>query len=284
MYILRRPKTDITLKISEGPLYPGSTVNVEVTVSAEENFSIRSGSVELICTEVYWQMVHTGKSVHAQRSKHKLLKVKEQFVNNTKFSLGTYIKKQVNLVIPDGLPPTVIGKTVNIGWQLKASLNVIKMRDIHEQIELAVQPIATAIPVFGESYSDPSNKASSSSDEGELTLFLKSELGTGGETLRGSLEFRVGKDISAREIRMELEVKESAGVKSSKTIADTVMLAEQTLLASGHYRKWPFELRIPDEPPPTVKTYNSSVIWLVKGIIDKPWKRDFSVIYPIQIY
>jgi hypothetical protein len=284
MSILRKPKADITINIPEGPLHPGSTINTVVRVSAKESFSIRSGSVEFACTEVYWQIVHTGKSTHQQKRKHKLFKIKEMFIGNTNFTMGTSIKKSVKLIIPDGLPSTVSGKTVNINWQLKASLDIIKMRDITKKLELIVLPIATAIPVFEGIYPGPSNKASSSSEEGKLILSLESEFANGGENLHGSFETKVERDISAREIRVELEVKESAGSKSTKVIADSVKLEEQVHLAGGYYRKWRFELKIPDSPPPTTSTNKSSVIWTVKGIIDKSWKRDFSVNYPIQVY
>ena len=92
------------------------------------------------------------------------------------------------------------------------------------------------------------------------------------------------RSVLIEEIRIELEVKESAGSKSSKKKADVAILEDKISLMGGGYRKWPFELKIPEAPPPTVQTEKSSVVWLLKGILDKRLRKDFRVIIPIQVF
>jgi hypothetical protein len=282
--ILKKPKAAIALNVSGDPFHPGSTVNVEITVSSMESFTVRSRTVELSCTEVYWQIVSTGKSTYHQKRRHKLLKVKEPFLGSTDFTLGMSTRELVKFTIPEDLPPTVCGKTVNISWQLKASLDVVNKRDIQAKHELNVSPIAIAVAVMEDSYLDFPNKTKASSDNGELIMALASKSGIGGGTLRGSLEAIMKKTMSVDEIRVELEVKESAGTRSSKVVADAVPFGEKVSLTGGGYRKWSFELKIPDTPPPTVQTKKSSVAWAIKGIFDKRLKRDFKVIMPIQVF
>jgi hypothetical protein len=282
--LLRKPKADVLLEVTGSPFNPGSTVDAGVTVSSMESFTVRSGIVQLSCTEVYWQIVSTGKSTYHQKRKHKLYKVEESFLGDINFALGMTTHKLVKFTIPQDLPPTVCGKKVNISWQLKASLDIIKQRDIHVKHELVVSPISIAVPVLEKDYQALTNKVTKSSDDGELTLALASQSGIGSGTLRGRFETIMKKTMNVDTIRIELEVKESAGSMSSKNIADVVILEGKTSLLGGGYRQWPFELKIPTAPPPTIKTEKSSVVWLVKGVLDKRLRKDFKVIAPIQMF
>jgi hypothetical protein len=280
---LKKPTADIALNISDGPFYPGSAINVGILISSQDSFPVRSGSAELACVESYWVMVSDGKTQRQQKKKRKLFESKEEFLGSTEFMWGMALNKSASFTLPADLPPTVCGKVVNIRYQLDVKLDVAKMRDIHKKCEITTLPIPTGTPDLEGSIHNLSSKVTTSSDEGELTLSLDSEHGAASETLHGSLEAMMKQDVSVREIRVELEVKESAGSISSKTIADAVMLEQQTSLARGSYRKWQFELKLPDAPLPNISTDKSSVVWLAKGIMDKGWKKDFSVTYPIQI-
>jgi hypothetical protein len=157
------------------------------------------------------------------------------------------------------------------------------MRDIQEKREITVLPIATGIPVTEGKGRSPTRTVTASSGDGELILAIDSEYGTAGRTLHGSLEAAMKKDTSFTGVRAELEVKESAGVKSSKTAADLVMLEEKSSLAAGNHRQWSFDLKFPDSAPPSFAVSNSRVEWNVKGIIDKSMRTDFSVSCPIQV-
>lgn len=282
--ILKKPKADVTLDISGEPFYPGGTINVGIFISSQDRFTVRSGTVELVCTEVYWKVVSDGKSTRKQKFKRKLFKLKEEFLTNTEFSSGMALNETASVTLPSNVAPTVIGKTVNISWQLDVKLDVPKMRDIHEKRAITVLPMATAIPVSEESGFAPSNRVTNSSDEGDLTLTLDSGYASAGDTLRGSFEAVIQKDVSVEGIRVELEVKEKAGAKSSSTTVDLVQLEQKSSLAAGAYKQWKFTLKLPDTPLPTFHTSDSSVQWRVKGILNKRRKKDFSVDYPIQVY
>jgi sporulation-control protein spo0M len=280
---LKMPRADVTLDVKGGPFHPGDIMNLAVSISSRDSFTLRSASVELKCIEVYWVIVSQGKSTRQQKTKRNLFEFEEQLLGSTKLTPGMALYESASFTLPADIPPTICGKTVNISWQLDVKLNAAKMRDIHEKREVAVLPIATGIPVTEGSGRSPAKKVTASSGDGELVLTIDSEYGTAGKTLHGSLEAAVKKDISFSGVRAELEVKESAGVKSSKTAADLVMLEEESSLAAGNHRQWSFDLKFPDSAPPSFAVSNSRVEWNVKGIIDKSMRTDFSVSCPIQV-
>jgi hypothetical protein len=282
MFLLKKPEVDVSLDTGGKPYYPGETINAGIHILSQDRFKVRSGTIELVCTEVYWKMVSDGKSTRAQKYKRKLFRLKEEFLAGTEFSSGMALHERKNLILPVDIPPTISGKTANIGWQLDVKLDVPKMRDIHKKQTLTVLPVAEAIPA-GRSGTTELNKTTSSSD-GDLTLNLDSKYTGAGETIRGSLEAAIRKDISVEGVRVELEVKEKAGVKSSRTIADAVQLEEKTALSGGAYQRWRFTLKIPEGTLPGFKISETSVQWRVKGILNKRLKKDFTVDLPVRVY
>jgi len=284
MFLLNKPKVDVSLDVDGKSYYPGETIKTGIHILSQDKFKVRSGSVELICTEEYWKMVSDGKSTRAQKYKRKLFRLKEQFLTSTEFSSGMALHERKSLTLPVDIPPTISGKTVNISWQLDVKLDVPKMRDIHKKHTLTVLPIAEAIPIGAKSDIIAPNRITTSSREGDLTLTLDSEYGAAGEMLLGSFEAEIKKDIDVEGVRVELEVKEKAGVKSSKTIADMVPLEDKTSLAGGTYKRWKFTLKIPDMLLPSVVISDSSVQWRVKGIFNKRLQKDFLVDLPIQVH
>jgi hypothetical protein len=281
--ILKKPKIDIEVKTPSSPLILGNTISIDILISPKESFEIRSGLVEFTCTEVHWQWVSHGKSSSVQKVKNVLLKMKEQYLDSTHLIAGTSIRESVNLLIPANLPPTVKGKIVDIRWQIKVSMNVIKLRDVHQKCEVPVLPAVVVLPRPKSSEREFSERRTKSSGTGELSMSLDSEI-TSGNTLYGALEIIVKKTLEARAIRVQLEVKESAGAKSSKRVMVVEILENKTTLVGGGYRKWKFSIKVPAKVPSTYSTEKSSVKWTLKGIIDKCWKRDFTVSVPIQVY
>jgi hypothetical protein len=280
---LKRPEADVTLDVNGGLFHPGDIINVGIYISAQDSFTLRSASAELKCIEVYWKIVSDGKTTRNQKTRRNLFKFKEEFLGSTEFTSGMALSESARFTLPADIPPTISGKTVNISWQLDVKLNVATMRDIHEKSGITVMPVPTGIPVTEGSGKNSTGKATASSGDGRLTLTIDSEYGAAGRTLHGSLEAVIKKDISFAGIRAELEMKESAGTKSSKTVADLVMLEERSSLADGTIRQWPFELKFPDSPLPSVDVSSSKIDWNVKGIIDRSKRKDFSVSYPVRV-
>jgi hypothetical protein len=275
---------EVSLDVDGDSYYPGDTIKTGIHILSQDKFKVRSGSMDLVCTEEYWKMVSDGKTTRAQKYKRKLFRLKESFLTNTEFSSGMALNERKSLILPIDIPPTITGKSANISWQLDVKLDIPKMRDIHKKQALTVLPIANAIPVGGENDISASNRILKSSRDGDMTLTVDSSQCIAGETLCGTLETMIKKDISVEGVRVELEVKEKAGVKSSKTIADKVQLEEKIHLGAGSYQRWKFSLGIPEGTLPSCKISETSVQWRVKGIINKRMQKDFLIDLPILVY
>ncbi len=113
MPFLRSPKLDINLDVSTEPLYPGGTLNAGILVSSHESCTLRSGSVELSCTEVYWKVVSDGKSTRQQEFRRRLFRIEDEFLVGAQLSPGMALSEQTSVALPADAPPTTSGKTVN---------------------------------------------------------------------------------------------------------------------------------------------------------------------------
>ena len=276
---LRKPKVDVSLDAGGGPFQSGDIVKLGVHISSQDSFKLRSATVEFKCVEVYWKTVSDGKSSRQQKMKRNLYKHKEELLGETEFSSGMALNQSASFTLPNNMPHTVIGKIVNIGWWFEVKLDVASMRDVKEKKAITVMAIPTAIAV-GE---DGAKTATASSGDGQLALTIDSDQGAAGKTLKGTLEAAIEKDTRFDTVRVELGVKETAGEKKSSTAADKVVLEEQSSLEAGATRRWSFELTFPDSLQPSIAVSSSKIEWKMKGIIDKPMRRDFSTSIPLQV-
>ena len=124
-------------------------------MTPQENFHIRSGTIELSCTEVYWKVVtyytHNkyGSTMHRrnQRGINRLAQQKKRFLDITDASNGISLNQDVSFDIPNNALPSIDGNTASITWELKAKLDIAKLRDIHTTQVITVRPFPLAIPV-----------------------------------------------------------------------------------------------------------------------------------------
>jgi len=286
---LHKPKADLAIDLDDKSIYPGDTLNLRLYLTPRESFRIRSGTVELACTEVYWKLVTTttGKTTTTSNRKftRKLFKLKESFLGATDLTSGMTLNQPVSMSIPADAPPTVSGKTASITWEIDAKLDIPKMRDIHEKRTLVVRSIPTAAAVDEKGWTSPSYSVTDSSDQCELKLSINTDTIGAGQSLRGTLEAQVKEQFDVRKVRVELEVEEKAGNKSSATVADSNVLDGGPISFYGaDFRQWPFQLQIPDTPLPSVSTSSTGVHWCIKGIMDRRLKQDLSVEKGIQVY
>ena len=286
---LHKPKADLAIDLDDKSIYPGDTLNMRLYLTPQENFRIRGGTVELTCTEVYWRMVTTttGKTTSTSNRKfrRKLFKIKESFLGVTDLTSGMTLNQSASLTIPADAAPTISGKTASITWEIDAKLDIPKMRDIHEKRSLIVRSIPTAAAVDEKGWSSPSYSATFSSDQCDLNLSINTDTIGAGQSLQGSIEAQVKKKFDVRKVRVELEVREKAGNKSSAMVADSALLDGGPISFHGaDFRRWQFRLKTPDNQLPSVATSSTSVRWLVKGIMDRRMKQDISVEKGIQVY
>jgi len=285
---LHKPKADLVIDLENKSFFPGDTLDVRLYLTPQESFHIRSGTVELICTEVYWRRVttSTGKTTTTSNRKFRrtLFRAKEKFLGIIDATSGMSLSEAVSFTIPTNVPPTVEGKTASITWGLDAKLDIAKMRDVHTQRIITIKPILMAHAVDDPNQRPPAIIAHDSSGHCDLSLTLYSDTAGAGGTLQGTLEMQVKKEVDVREVRIELEVKEEAGTKSSRTVVDSVPCESGSSFNYGDFRQWPFRFQIPQAPLPTITTSSTKVRWRVKGVMDRKMKQDFEAEKEIQVY
>ena len=138
---MRRPKVAFDLKLDRGPFYPGDKLTIELNLNPRQNAEVRGGMVEITCIETYWQQVR--RYVYSRyggyyrtrlyRFNNILFNDSKPFIEATELRTEIPVRKRVTFALPPEAPPTVIGGAVNIQWSLKASVDVAKRRDLHEQ-------------------------------------------------------------------------------------------------------------------------------------------------------
>ena len=290
--ILHKPKADLSINLDDVVIYPGDTVKVKLRLTPQENFHIRSGTIELTCTEVYWKVVtyytHSkyGSTMHRrnQPCTNRLVQQKKRFLDITDASNGMSLSQDVSFDIPNNALPSIDGNTANITWELKAKLDIAKLRDVHANQVVMVRPFPLAIPVDESGHIAGSSVVNRSYDACDLSLTLDTGSIGAGESLRGAFETQVKKPFKARQVRVELEVSEEAGSKSSKTVMDRALLENERITFNGaDYRRWEFALKVPQSLP-TMSAGSTKVHWRVKGILDERLSQDHWIEKDIQVY
>ncbi|MFC1951303.1 hypothetical protein ACFLXN_02725 [Chloroflexota bacterium] len=294
MSFLRSPKADLDIVVRGGPFYPGSDVNVEVSLLPKQDFHVRKGVLELLCIETYWDVVtyyvSSGKyggsyRTRTQKCTRPLVNLSEPFMGDTSVSIMDGYSNKVKFILPENAPPTVKGHTAHIVWSLKASLDIARARDIHKENEVVVLPVPLA-EVADEEYQRLSHTiAESVLDQCKLSLLSSITNIQAGGTIDGELQVQVQSDeeLRPREIRVELLCSEVAGSRAKEIVEDAVVLQKDEELYGHSFNKWPFQLRVPIGLMPSVAVGNSHVVWHVKGTLDIKMKKDFVVDGAIQV-
>ena len=283
---MRRPKVAFELKIDKGPFYPGDELNVELNLRPRQNAEVRGGMVEIICIETYWQQIR--RYVYSRyggyyrtrlyRFNNILFKDSKPFIEATELRAEMPVRKRVTFALPSEALPTVIGGAVNIQWSLKASVDVAKRRDLHEQADLVV---STPQPPAG---SDLTARAEATFDHGTMSITMPSDPVRVGETIQGTLRLQIRERLSPRQVRVELERGELAGHRGWSGLFDQQVLEDGPTFDAGQVREWRYRLQVPSGPWPTIETNRSRVEWRVRGVLDIRAKSDPTVEGAVQVH
>jgi hypothetical protein len=133
--------------------------------------------------------------------------------------------------------------------------------------------------------------------ERELEL-RASATGMPGEFLEVAVSLRPRKDMSARQVRVELIGKEleyqrlrgghqhSGAVEKRRinTFSRTVsVLQEECNLREGVPERWGTFIQVPDDAPPSCKGEVVDVNWAVRAVVDVPRRSDLATEAPVQV-
>ena len=276
----RRPQADLQVELDKSSAAPGEEVAARVTLSPDTNFEIRDGSVALVCVETYVQKISNQYGTSYHKKTNILSRQEESFAGSGVIRKGTQYSTQVEFQLPDDALPTMHGAVVqkiapSISWQVSASIDVAKARDLSasREIGVAAQPAPVEPP-------RPS-VAEVQHNQCVLTLKLDSAQARSGDTLEGSFSAEVIRDVPVQEIRVDLVRAEKFGNEEKEHPIDSVILSQAATLtpsADSHEElEWGFRLNLGHVELPSLKTEKSSVRWLVKGVLSRAMRTDLRV-------
>lgn len=276
----RRPQADLQVELDKVSAVPGEEVAARVTLSPDTDFEIRGGNVALVCVETYVQKMSNQYGTSYHKKTNILSRQEESFSGSGVIRKGTQYSTQVAFKLPDDALPTLRGAVVHkiepgISWQISASMDVAKARDLSASREVGVPvqsaPVAPPRPSIAEVQHN----------QGVLTLRLDSAQARSGDTLEGSFSAQMTHDVSVQEVRVDLVRAEKFGNEEKEHPIDSVTLSEPTTLTpradSQSGLEWGFQLNLGRVALPSLKTEKSSVRWLVKGVLSRPMRTDLRV-------
>ena len=295
----RRPRADLQVELDKVSATPGEEVAARITLSPDADFEIRGGSVALVCVETYVQKISNQYGTSYHRKTNFLSRQEESFSGSGVIRKGTQYSTQVAFTMPDDALPTMRGAVVQkiepgISWQVSASMDVAKARDLSasREIEVPAQPAFGKLSAGASATSPRPSVAEVQHNQCALTLRLDSAQARSGDTLAGSFSARMIRDVSVQEIRVDLVRVEKFGNEEKEHTTDSVTLSQAATLtpdapprrklgAADNKRQkaleWDFQLSVGRVELPSLKTEKSSVRWLVKGVLSRPMRTDLRV-------
>ena len=276
----RRPQADLQVELDKTSATPGEEVAARVTLSPDTDFEIRGGNVALVCVETYVQKISNQYGTSYHKKTNILSRQEESFAGSGVIRKGTQYSTQVAFKLPDDALPTLRGAVVqkiepSISWQVSASMDVAKARDLSASREIGVA--AQPAPV------EPPRPSVTEIQHNQcvLTLKLDSAQARSGDTIEGSFSAEMIRDVSVQEIRVDLVRAEKFGNEEKEHPIDSVTLSDAATLSPGTDTQsaldWVFRLNVGGVELPSLKTEKSSVRWLVKGVLSRSMRTDLRV-------
>jgi hypothetical protein len=262
------------------PYYLGETVHACVTLVSEKEVKIQEGRIALVYQEEYQYKHH-----HQSRDSHGHVRTtvatawttdeqeanRQVFLGETSIPAGTQKIYEFDLPIPTNAAPSARAEIVHINWQVKATLDRKMAGDIEDRVDL---------PVFTGA-SSPSGQpvesgVSNEPDEADLIFSLPGKEWVMGETIAGRLRVNPKKEFDVTEIRVELVRRERVprDLGNEHETLIPVKLSDGTRLKPGQNLMLPFNIAIPSPVPATFSTPNSTLDWVLRGVLARRLRKD----------
>ena len=138
-----RPKADLNIRLDKTALQAGDELKARVELVPKEDFHVRLGKVELVCVETNVQTVRSQYGMSYHKKTHTRSIAEEAFMENRIVRRLAGASTDVRFVLPPDALPTLEGTAVNkiqpgITWEVRASLDVTRARDMRQIQEVTV--------------------------------------------------------------------------------------------------------------------------------------------------
>lgn len=126
--------------------------------------------------------------------------------------------------------------------------------------------------------------------EGGLELYAPSK-SMPGESLDVEVSLQPRREIKARQVRVELigkEVVYQSGEGGTSRVVNKFtrlrnVLQGECILHKGIRQRWTTSIQVPDTAPPSCKGKITEVNWVMRAIVDIPWRRDLAQESPVEV-
>ena len=272
-----RPKANLNMRLDRDALQPGDEVEARLELMPREDFHVRLGKVELVRVETCVQTVRHQYGVSYHKKTHATPVGEETFLEDRVIRRMGGHRTDVRFVLPPDALPSLRGSVVGkiqpgISWEVRASLDVTRARDMRQIAEVEV-----ARPLPADDTPQCPVVAEAGHRQCALTLDLSRSEARSGDSIDGSLRAEMLEDVDASEVRVELVRVEKFGNESQDHVIDKATFERGGALESGERREWRFTLDVGHVGAPSLETEHSSVKWLVKGTVDRRMRRDLRV-------
>ncbi len=278
-----RPKTDLNIRLDKDRLLPGDELEARFELLPREDFHVRLGKLELVRVETCVQITRSQYGPHYSKKVYASTLAEETFLEDRIVRRLGGLSAKARFSLPTDALPTLNGSVVQkiqpgVSWEVRASLDISRARDLN----LSQAFIVDSLPARKDAPSRPA-VAEARHRQCALTLDLSRTEARSGDRIDGSLRADMLEDLDAAEVRVELVRAEKLGNEAQDHVADKTIFERDVALESGEAREWRFSLDVGQVSVPSLKTDKSSVVWLVKGVLDRKMRRDLRVEREIAI-
>jgi hypothetical protein len=247
-------------------MQPGGTIDVQITIRPTVGLNIKTGQVEIACTEQWWDKDSPAASGDGRLEIQPVLTqpLVQSFISDTEFNETTPVVRYARIQIPNDAPPTIHGSVAQVTWELSARLEIQNASPITKSREVTV--LTAPVVKTGRSVAALTEEATFT--DCTLALVLVNDVVGAGGYLEGELRARMNNVKQAKDIRVELHSVESAGERNVESLREKVSLESNAQLTTVEPYVWAFSLPVPDRTLPTMKSGHTTVSWLLKAVID----------------
>jgi hypothetical protein len=262
----RRPTAEIEIETTGGSSRPGGTIDVQVTIRSNSGEKIKTGQVELACTEQSWQKESASDSGQGRLQSNQVLPkpLVQSFIADAEVKSGEPLARYARFQVPTDAPPTVHGAIAQVSWEVTANVEFDTGKTVTKSREVTVLTPPVAVP--RRSAADLTEEATFSGCT--LAMVLVNDVVGAGGYLEGELRARMNVTDQAKDIRMELISIETAGDRQTESVRERLSLESNVQLTVNRPYVWAFSLPVPERTLPTVKIGKTSVSWLLKAVVE----------------
>lgn len=269
---------DLRVETDQTTYLPGAEIVVRVTLKGRAETRVEQGWVGLVATHRYTYREYQGAGQHRHlarvKASERAILDSARFLDARTLWPGSHVDQTVTLTLPAAAPPTATGAITAVAWTVRAALDVRRANDPEAEAPISVLAPASA-------HADRAERALWLNLPAEETLDLAFELPTRslrpGADLAGRLLLTPRRELETRAIRVELvrreEVDRGHGLVEEK-VARAARLELDAPLVAGSLRDIAFTLPIPADACPALETNRLAVRWLLRAVLDRPFRRD----------